>query len=129
MKLKKGYVIALVLALTVIATGVVSCKKAATTPPGPNTGSLIQTDGIITGEIKVIKSMPTGYPWQFDVLIQTSQNVGDLKNPVADKVGQVVQFGTDEQIELFKVGQIITAHVKLTGDVEVGTHLYIYNIK
>jgi hypothetical protein len=40
-----------------------------------------------------------------------------------------VQFRTDESTKALKVGQIITAHAKLTGDVEIGTTLYIYDIQ
>lgn len=128
-QMRKWYLIGIVLAIILFSTSIVSCKKASLPPTGSVAGSLIQTDGIITGEIKVIKSMTTSYSWAIDVLIKTSQNVGDLQNPVADKVGQVVRFRTDENADSLKVGQTINAHVKLTRGVELGTTLYIYSIQ
>ena len=123
----------MVLSIVLLIAGVTACSQnASTTPspsPGPVKGTLVQNDSIITGQIKAIVNMPTGYPWEIDVLVQSSQSVGTLTNPTSDKVGQVVKFRTDESPNALKVGQVITAHAKLTGDVELGTTLYIYDIK
>ena len=89
----------------------------------------MQNDSIIIGEIKAIKSLATGYPWEIDVQATSSQNVGILVNPTSDKVGQIVQFRTDVSTKGLTPGQVITAHAKITGDVEIGTTLYIYDIQ
>jgi hypothetical protein len=131
-KTNNVFLFAIVMAVALLAGIIVSCAKTtttSTTATGSIGGSLIQTDSIIKGQITVIKSMTTGYPWEIDVMVTNSQNVGDLKNPTIDKVGQVVQFRTDESPVGLQPGQSINAHVKLTGDVEVGTTLYIYNIQ
>ena len=132
MKSNKIGLLSFVLAVTIIMGTFVSCTKTSTistTTLAPLGGSLVQSDSIITGDIQAIKSMATGYPWEIDVLVKSSQDVDTLVNPTSDKVGQIVQFRTDENTEGLKVGQSITAHVKLTGDVIVGTTLYIYDIK
>jgi len=95
----------------------------------PSTGTIVDNGSLIVGEIKAVTSMSTGYPWELEVLVKSVQNVDSLPNPVSDKVGQVISCRTDENASAFKVGQLITANVKLTGDVERGTLLYIYNIK
>jgi hypothetical protein len=98
------------------------------TPP-PGGGAIVQSDSIITAEIKAIRQT-TGYPWEVDVLVQSSDSVGDLPNPTKDKVGQVITAKADENLSSFKVGQIITGNVKYVGDVpKPGISLYIYNIK
>ena len=130
-KPNKIILLTVIMVIVLSAGSLVSCTKTTTTATatGPGGGSLVRTDSIITGQIKAIKNMTTGYPWEIDVMVTNSQNVGYLPNPTIDKVGQAVPFYTDESTKALQVGQTITAHVKLTGDVEVGTHLYIYNIQ
>jgi hypothetical protein len=131
-KVNKMCLLCVVLAIVLLSGNLISCTNTSTTTsnsPGPSKGTLVQTDSIITGEIKAIKSMTIGYPWEIDVLVKSSQDVDTIKNPTSDKVGQVVQFMTDESTKGLIVGQMITAHAKLTGDVEVGTTLYIYSIQ
>lgn len=102
---------------------------ATTTPTGPGGGAVVNSDSIITGTIKAIRPQTTGYPWEVDVLIQSSQNVGDLPNPTSDKIGQVVTLKTDQDMTLFTVDQSIFAKVKYTGDVpKPGITLYLYKI-
>ena len=95
----------------------------------PSTGTIIDNGSLIVGEIKAVTRMSIGYPWEIDVLVNSVQNVDSLPNPVSDKVGQVIKCRTDQDASALRVGQLITANVKLTGDVERGTLLYIYNIK
>jgi hypothetical protein len=90
----------------------------------------VQSDSVITGEIKAVRPQQTGYSWEMDVLIESSVNVDDLPNPTMDKVGQVITAKTDEDVSILKVGQEISAKVKYVGDVpKPGISLYIYNIK
>jgi hypothetical protein len=101
-----------------------------TTTTAGGGGAVINSDCILTGTIENISAQTTGYPWEINVRIATTQNVDDLPNPVADKVGQVVTMKTDENISSFKVGQSISAKAKYVGDVpKPGITLYIYNIK
>ena len=127
---KKIGLLSIVLAFAMSAGTLVSCAKTTITTSSTQLGrSLVQNDSIITGEIKAIKSMATGYPWEIDVQVTSSQNVVILINPTIDKVGQIVQFRTDVSTKGLTPGQVITAHAKLTGDVEIGTILYIYDIQ
>jgi hypothetical protein len=118
----------LLVLLTFSACSGGSSSTATTSSPG--NGAVVNSDSIITGTIESIRAQATGYPWEIDVRIASSQNVGDLPNPTADKVGQVVTMKTDENIGSFTTGQSITAKVKYVGDVpKPGITLYIYNIK
>ena len=101
-----------------------------TTAPGPGGGLVVNSDSIITGTIVAIRNQSTGYPWQVDVQVLTSQDVGTLPNPTKDKIGQTVTFYTDENLRAFHAGQAINAHVKYAGDVpKPGIVLYIFDIK
>ncbi len=101
-----------------------------TTAPGPGGGAVVNSDSFITGKIVAIRSESTGYPWQIDLQILTTQDVGTLPNPVKDKIGQTVTLRTDQDLSSFKVGQTIQAHVKYVGDVpRPGIVLYIFDIK
>ncbi len=109
-------------------------KATSTTPtttaPGPGGGLVVNSDSIISGKIVAIRSESTGYPWQIDVQILTTQDVGTLPNPVKDNVGQTVTLRTDQDMSSFKVGQTIQAHVKYVGDVpKPGIVLYIFDIR
>lgn len=107
-----------------------STPAPTTTPTGPGGGAVINSDSVITGKINAIRPQTSGYPWEVDVLIQTSQNVGDLPNPTADKVGQIVTLKTDQDLTSFRADEEISAKVKYTGDVpKPGITPYIYDIK
>ena len=93
-------------------------------------GAVINSDSIITAKIVAIRQQTTGYPWEMDILVQTSVDVGNLPNPTKDKIGQVITVKTDEKLDSFKAGQQISARVKYVGDVPLpGITLYIYNIQ
>ena len=119
----------LVLLLAISLFQLLGCSATSTGPGGVGT-AVIQSNSLITGEIKAIRSQSTGYPWEIDVLVQSSTNVDDLPNPTADKVGKVVTARADQDLSSFHMGQKISANVKYTGDVpRPGIILYIYNIK
>jgi hypothetical protein len=104
--------------------------STSTTGTIPSGGAVINSDSIITGEIKALRAQTTGYPWQIDVLVESSANVDNLPNPTIDKIGQVITFKTDQDLSAFKAGQAITAKVEYVGDVPLpGISLYIYNIQ
>ena len=103
---------------------------SATSAAPPGGGAVVNSDSIITGEIKTIRPMVTGYPWEADVLITGSQDVDRLPNPVKDKTGQVVTLKTNIDLSGFHSGQKITARVKYVGDVPLpGISLNIYDIR
>jgi hypothetical protein len=134
---KTGWkLVGIILAFVMISSSVISCSKSGsttqtTTPsPGVGGGAIVQSDSIITAQVKAIRKQITGYPWEVDVLVQTSANVDTLPNPTSDKIGQVITTKSDEDMSSFKVGQAITAKVKYVGDVpKSGITLYLYNVK
>jgi hypothetical protein len=120
-----------------LVLGVASCKsKTTTTTTTPTTftspigGALVNSDSIVTVKIQAIQQQTTGYSWTMDVLIQSSVDVDNLVNPTKDSVGKVVTVKTDQDMTSFKTGDVITARVKYTGDVNIpgGVNLYMYNI-
>jgi hypothetical protein len=128
---------ALILGLMVIeAFGLIACKSTSTTttttpPPttGPGGGAIVNSDSIITAKIEGIRPQTSGYPWEVDILVQSSVDVGTLPNPTKDSVGKVITVKTDEDMTKFKVNEVVTAKVKYVGDVpKPGITLYLYNV-
>jgi hypothetical protein len=120
-------------AIMIILTMTVgACQSTTTTPtPGkPGGGAVINSDSIVTAKIQDITKQSTGYPWKLDVLIQNTENVGTLTNPVKESVGKVVIVVTDQDMTSYKVNDLVTAKIKNVGDVNTpgGISLYIYNI-
>ena len=104
--------------------------SSSTTTPIPGGGALINSDSIVTAQIQTIKQQSTGYPWQLDILVQKSVDVGTLPNPTKDSVGKVITVKTDQDMTKFNVNDVVTAKVKYVGDVpQPGITLYIYNIQ
>jgi hypothetical protein len=137
--MKRIYLLLIVISLTLIlfsgcSAGVtsssiptVTSSSSATT--GPGGGLIVQSDSLDTGKIAAIRQQTTGYPWEMDLLIQSSTDVGSLPNPTKDSVGKVITVKTDQDLSQFKAGEIITARIKYVGDVpKPGITLYIYNI-
>ncbi len=107
-----------------------ACTRSITTSTPPGNGAVINSDSIISGDIKDIRQETTGYPWEVDVLILSSQDVGNLPNPVKDKIGQVVTLKSETDMTGFRAGMKISARVKYVGDVpKPGISLLIYDIK
>ncbi len=110
------------------------CARAASpapvpTPGGPGGGTVINSDSVVTAKIQAIRQETSGYPWELDVLIQDSVDVGTLPNPTKDSIGKVVTAKTDQDMSPFKVNDVVTARVKYVGDVpRPGISLYIYDI-
>lgn len=130
---KGRYLLIMTLAIVLSVLMLSGCSgtgSAATTPSPGGGGAVVQSDSVITGEIKAIREKTTGYPWEVDVLVRSSENVDSLVNPTKDKVGQVITAKTDEDMSTFRAGKAITARVKYVGDVPLpGISLYIYNIR
>jgi len=93
-------------------------------------GAVINSDSIDTVQIVDINPQAAGYPWQLDVVIESTANVGTLFNPVALNVGDVVSVVTDQDMSTFNPHDVVTANIKYTGDVNTsgGISLYIYNV-
>jgi hypothetical protein len=118
--------------VTATATTTVTATPTSTataTPPGPGGGAVINSDSVVTAKIQAIRSQATGFPWEVDVLIESSVDVGNLPNPTKDSVGKVITVKTDQDMTSYKVGDVINAKVKYVGDVpKPGITLYVYNI-
>ncbi len=139
MKLQKildGFFLLCMVMVTVV--GVLSCTAAATTTttaspttatPGAGGGAVIDSDSVITAKIEAIRQQTTGYPWELDILVETSIDVGDLPNPTKDSIGKVITVKTDADMTYYKTGDEVKAKVKYTGDVpKPGISLYMYDI-
>jgi hypothetical protein len=122
--------VALMVILSLLGLSACSSPASPATTPSPGGGAVVQSDSVVTGEIKAIRPETSGYPWEVDVLVRTSEDVDSLVNPTKDKVGQVITARTDQDMSTFRVGQVITSRVKYVGDVpRPGISLYIYNIR
>ncbi len=122
-------VAAVVLAVPPAPGGATTTSTATSTAPGPGGGLVIQSDSIIRGRVVAVRPQMGGYPWEADVLVLSSQSVGDLPNPTADKVGQVITVRSNEDLSGIEPGTDITARVKYAGDVpQPGIFLLIYDI-
>jgi hypothetical protein len=97
--------------------------------PGGAGGAVINSDSIITADIKTIQKLTGGFGWELDILVKTSEAVGSLPNPVADKTNQTVTVKSNEDLSSFKVGQSISGKIKYVGDVpKPGITLLLYNV-
>jgi len=124
------YIILVLMVIMSVFLVVACSSKSSTTTLPPGGGEVVQSDSIILGEIRAVREEATGYPWEVDVLIVSSESVGDLPNPTKDKVGQVITAKTDEDASAFSIGESISARVKYVGDVpKPGISLYIYDVK
>ena len=138
-RLNQAFSTILVLVFIMSASILTACSKTpspTTVPPtttpvvgGPGGGAIINSDSVVTAQIQAINKQTSGYPWQLDVLIQSSVDVGTLPNPTKDSMGKVISVKTDQNMTSFKTNDVITARVKYVGDVPLpGITLYIYNI-
>jgi len=129
MNVKKTLAMALAAVLLASFWGCTAKSAPTGTTTAPGGGAVVNSDSVITGQIKSITKESTGFPWQLDVLIDTSTDVGSLPNPTRDSVGKVITVKTDQDMTSFKAGDDITAKVKYVGDVpQPGITLYIYDI-
>ena len=128
-KLFLAVLILTILCLTAISGGC-TAKAVTTTSNKPDGGAVVNSDSFVTAEIKAITQQSTGYPWKLNVLIQSTQDVDSLPNPVKDSVGKVVTVFTDENLSSCKVDDVVTAKIKYVGDANTsaGIKLYMYNI-
>ncbi len=141
--IRKKWFLAVILTAAAIAglSGCTSSPSTTTTAPTAATptptysspggagGAVINSDSIVTAKIQVIRQQTSGYPWELDILVQTSADVDSLPNPTKDSVGKVITVKTDQDMSSFKVNDIISARVKYVGDVpKPGITLYIYHI-
>ena len=112
-----------------------ACKSSSTTATvtsiviSPGNGAVINSDSIDTVQIIGITAQTTGYPWLLQVVIESTASVGTLPNPVAFSVGDIVTVVTDQDMSKFNANDIVTAKIKLAGDVNIpgGIQLYLYN--
>jgi hypothetical protein len=128
-KILRVFAIGLAIMSVLNATACGSGSTPTTTVSGPGGGAIVNSDSIVTAKIQAIRKTANGYPWELDVLIQTSMDVDKLPNPVKDSVGRVITARTDQDMAPFKTGELVTARIKYVGDVpKPGITLYIYDI-
>jgi hypothetical protein len=128
-KMIRIFALGLAIVSVLNATACRSGGTPTTTVSGPGGGAIVNSDSVVTAKIQAIRKTATGYPWELDVLIQTSTDVDKLPNPVKDSVGKVVTVKTDQDVASYTAGETVTARIKYVGDVpKPGITLYIYNV-
>ena len=134
--MKKVFLAGAALTILMLMLFASACKNSSTTTTAtspvisPGNGEVINSDSIDTVQIVDVNARSTGYPWQLDVVIDSTGNVGILFNPVALNVGDVVSVVTDQDMSMFNANDIVKAKIKYTGDVNIqgGIRLYLYNV-
>jgi len=134
--MKKVFLAGAALTILMLMLFASACKNSSTTTTAtspvisPGNGEVINSDSIDTVQIVDVNAQSTGYPWQLDVVIDSTGNVGILFNPVALNVGDVVSVVTDQDMSMFNANDIVKAKIKYTGDVNIqgGIRLYLYNV-
>ena len=134
--MKKVFLAGAALTILMLMLFASACKNSSTTTTAtspvisPGNGEVINSDSIDTVQIVDVTAQSTGYPWQLDVVIDSTGNVGILFNPVALNVGDVVSVVTDQDMSMFNANDIVKAKIKYTGDVNIqgGIRLYLYNV-
>lgn len=132
---------AISITVTMVCTAILSiggCKSGTTNTtatttavsPNPIGGALVNSDSIVKVKIETFEKQASGYAWTLTVLVESSTDVGTLPNPVKDSVGKVITVKTDEDLTLFKAGDVVNARIKYVGDVNTpgGIGLLIYDI-
>ena len=134
--MKKILLAAVALTILMLVLSAAACKSGTTAPTAtsaaitPGNGAVINSDSIDTVQIVDINPQSTGYPWQLDVVIESTASIGALFNPVALNVGDVVSVVTDQDMSAFNANDVVTAKIKYAGDVNIpgGIRLYLYNV-
>ena len=105
----KRIILGILTLILVLAATAVACKTTTPTPTlgRPVGGAVINSDSVITAKIQSISKQSTGDPWKLDVLIQDSQDVGTLPNPVKDSVNKVITVVTDQDMTAFKNNDVV----------------------
>lgn len=103
-------IVALSMAAFVSMLAIPSCGG----PSGPTTGPA--GDSAVTGQVKAIRKHNSGYPYDFDATVLSSQDVGSLPNPTKDKVNQTITLWSNDNLKNLDDGENFTANVKLVND-------------
>ena len=106
MNIKKAFLGAFTLTFLMFVITVGACKSTAastTVTPKPGGGALVNSDSIVNAKIQSLSAQSSGYPWKLDMMLQSTQDVGTLINPVKDSVGKVITVFTDQDLKAFKV--------------------------
>jgi hypothetical protein len=134
MKLLHGArpVLFLLLAVLILGAAAAGCASpaattTATTPGSPGGGALVRNDSIDSVRIESISPRGNGIT-DLSVYLVSTQNVGDLVNPVADKVGQTLDVWTDEDVSALKTGDTVNARIQYAGDAVIGITYQLYSI-
>lgn len=88
---------------------------------------IVDNRATVRGQVIKTTRLASG-GWQVDLQLEQINGVSNLPNPISDRLGQVVNVLADEDAGNLKVGEVITAAVKLTGDPDRHVYLYMYDI-
>ena len=135
MKLFRAVYLVPFLLLSVILPAVAAgCSSTATTttttspaPGGAGGGALVRNDSIVTVKIVSLTPRNNGIT-DLSVTVLSTQNVDDLVNPVADKVGQTIDVWTDEDVSALKAGDTVNGRIQYAGDAVIGITYQLYSI-
>jgi hypothetical protein len=129
----KKVILAAATAMTLILSlSVVGCNdnnSTATTAAG-SPGETTIADSIVTAQIISITAQSTGYPWMVGLLIESTNSVGTLLNPVEYSVGDAVAVLTNQDMSTFNENDTITAKITIATNTNAsgGISLFMYSV-
>ena len=117
------------LLIAILTTSVSSVSGPTTSDAGPKDRPIVDNAALVTGKVTLVSRSDASYPWQMAIQVEKIENVGDLPNAVDAQDGQVLTVLTDQNLDNLFPGQEITGTVKLSGNVEGDTFLYLSAIE
>jgi hypothetical protein len=119
----------IMLLIVLLTTSVSSSSGSVNSSSGQQGGAIIDNGALITGKVTSIDRLDSPWPWQIGIEVDKIENLGDLPNAVSARAGQVLTVHSDQNLEKLNAGQEIKAEIKLSGDVEGETFLYLSAIE
>ena len=116
---RRTFLLTLILAMAFSLGGMISCAEKPPEPPSPPPPTPVPAapnDSIVTAEVITIKRLTDNMVWELIIEVEDSQDVPGYLNATRQKIGQQMAVRSDEDVSRLKVGQVITAHVRLEGD-------------
>ena len=114
-----AFLLASILATALSLGGMISCAERPPEPPPPQPPAPVPAapnDSIVTAKVIAIQSPNNNTAWEITIEVDDSQDVPGYLNATRQKIGQQMAVQTDEDVSRLKVGEVITAHVRLEGD-------------
>jgi hypothetical protein len=128
-RISGGYLVPFLLLGIILLGAAAGCSSSTTTTTSavPGGGALVRNDSIVTVRIASIGLNDSGLT-DLSVYLVSTQDVGDLVNPVKDKVGQTFDVWTDEDVAALKVGETVNGRIEMAGDAIIGITYHLYDI-